>query len=50
MINTSNQVKRKTTTDKEVIEFLAFLEEKFDNNSNKLQPFIEILGKFNNAK
>lgn len=50
MINTNNQAKRKTITDKEVIEFLLYMEEKLENDSNKLQSFMEIFRKFNNAK
>jgi len=50
MINTNNQSKRKTITDKEVIEFLLYMEEKLENDSNKLQLFMEIFRKFNNAK
>ncbi len=50
MINTSNQAKRKTITDKEVIEFLVYIEEKLENDTTRLQNFMEIINKFNNAK
>lgn len=50
MINTSNQAKRKTITDKEVIEFLSFLEEKYDYNIDKLESFVEIFNKMNSSK
>ena len=50
MINTSNQVKRKTITDKEVIELLSFIEDKFENGTNRLQSFTEIFNKYTNAK
>lgn len=50
LYSSNNQSKRKNVTDKEVIEFLAFMEEKMDYNSNKLQTFIEISNKFMNGK
>ncbi len=49
MINTSNQIKRKTVTDKEVIEFLVYIEEKLENDAEKLQSFMEIFSKLNNS-
>jgi len=48
--NQNNQSKRKNVTDKEAIEFLSFMEEKLDYNSNKLNSFMEICNKFNNGK
>lgn len=50
MLYAKNDPKRKNITDKEVIEFLTFMEEKLDYNSNKLQSFIEIFNKFVNGK
>jgi hypothetical protein len=50
LYSNNHQSKKKNVTDKEVIEFLSFLEEKMDYNQNKLQSFMEICHKFNNGK
>jgi hypothetical protein len=50
--NTTNnyQIKRKTANEKEIIEFFSMLEDKFENNTQKLQSFVEILTKYANSK
>lgn len=50
MLNANYQVKRKAISDKEILDFFTMLEDKFENNTNKLQSFIEIFNKYNNSK
>jgi hypothetical protein len=49
-MNSNNQNKRKTANEKEIIDFLTILEDKFENNSQKLQSFVEIFNKYTNSK
>jgi hypothetical protein len=50
MLNTNYTGKRKATNEKEIIDFFTMLEDKFENNTQKLQNFIEILRKYGNSK
>ncbi len=50
MMNTNYQIKRKTASDKEIIDFFTMLEDKYEYNSEKLQTFVEIFNKYNNSK
>ena len=49
-MNTSFQIKRKSTNEKEIVDFFSMLEDKFENNSQKLQSFVEIFNKYANSK
>lgn len=50
MLNLNYPVKRKTVSEKEIVDFLMMLEDKLENNSQKIQNFIEIFNKYNNSK
>lgn len=50
MQNINYQAKRKTIGDKDILDFFAMLEDKFESNSEKLQSFMEIFQKYNNTK
>jgi len=50
IMNTNYQIKRKIVSDKDIIDFLTMLEDKYENNSQKLQSFVEIFNKYNNSK
>ncbi len=48
-MNTNYQVKRKSVSDKDIIDFFTLIEEKFEHNSKNIQYLIEILNKYNNS-
>ncbi len=48
-MNTNCQVKRKTVSDKEIIDFFSLVEEKFEHNTKTIQYIAEILNKYNNT-
>lgn len=50
MLNTSLPVKRKSINDKDIIDFLTMLEDKFENNTQRIQNFFDIFHKYNNSK
>ncbi len=50
MLNINYQVKRKTISEKEILDFFIMVEDKLENNSQKLQGLIEIFNKYNNTK
>ncbi len=50
MLNSNYQNKRKTSNDKDIIEFFSMIEDKFENNSQKLQIFMDLMSKYNNTK
>jgi hypothetical protein len=50
MINVNPQAKRKTISEKEILDFFVMIEDKFENNGQKLQNFIEIFNKYSNSK
>ena len=49
-MNTNYQTKRKSANDKDIVDFFTMLEDKFENNTEKLQSLIEIFNKYTNSK
>lgn len=50
MLNPNYANRRKNINDKEIFEFFTLLEEKFENNVQKLENFVEIFKKYSNNK
>lgn len=50
MNNTNFSTKRKTVTDKDILDFFTIVEEKLEGNSQNLESFINIFTKFSNLK
>ncbi len=50
MMNVNYQVKRKAITDKEIIDFFALIEDKFENNTKNIQYISDAFNKYNNTK
>ena len=46
MLNANLPVKKKSLNDKDIIDFLTMLEDKFENNTQILQNFYEVFNKY----